>query len=211
MKPATLLDLGMFSIKTNQVQLEAGDDIMSPSSPRDGKLFRFADWLYGNRDQQFEFDKITIRMAPSIITRSEIELLGLSSPRFAFRANFGSHGFVTIRRRIIIEARIRIAHRSANYLGNLFPKEKDPDSPWIADCLLRIPDRFRDFHVISCDLRSDYGEDLLDSDSQGLVPFVTHVLFGGGLCAQAACFMALCLVQSEQIPWHIGNNLGGAG
>ena len=48
-----------------------------------------------------DFQKIRYRFAPSIITRSECEVLGLPAPRFAFRTwgkNIDSIGFVNLRR-----------------------------------------------------------------------------------------------------------------
>lgn len=186
----------MFVVEDIQVAEDVGSDVLDPLN-RHGKLVHFADWLYGDALRPFDPNEITIRVAPSIIARSESELLGISSPRFAFRAYLGVNGFVSIRRRKCIERHMQAAHGTSEFALDLIDSAADVRCNWIADCLLTPPERFRGFSILTCDLSKDYGETC--SELTSLVPFVTHADFGGGLCAQAACFMALCLSPCQQI------------
>jgi hypothetical protein len=204
----------MFRVNVESVMQESGEDIIAFRGGQ-GRLALLADYLYGDEATALDFSTLhqDIRLSPSIIVRSESELLGISSPRFAFRAYLGNFGFVTIRRRRCTHDRILDLHGKEEYIYDLIPRsgrgsdvaevlrewtEEDADNNnWIADSLLAIPRRWTtdSWRVITCNLSRDFGEDYSDS----LVPFVTHVQFGGGLCAQAACFMVLCLLEHSKI------------
>jgi hypothetical protein len=202
----------MFSVPIDQLASEAGSDIVELNGGL-GRLALLAEYLYGSNESPIDAVELhnSIRLSPSIIARSESELLGISSPRFAFRAYIHRVGFVTIRRRRCTHDRIFALHGDKEYLpdlisrvsdgivGNRTPEwtEEDSLANWIADCMLAVPMRLLtdDLKVITCDLSQDYGEKY----NEPLVPFVTHVEFGGGLCAQAACFMVLCLVEHPKI------------
>ncbi len=132
------------------------------------------------------------RMAPSIITRGECEMLGLSDPRFSYRVVMTTEddwlGFVNLRRLRRVADQVRKSgivtdhHRASS----------------IADSLLRLPARFSqdDWHIAAppCELVEHYGEDIparAQSDAPVIVPYMKHLhIVGGGLCAQACCFMA---------------------
>ena len=62
----------------------------------------------------------------------------------------------------------------------------------MGDCVLPIPTRLKDFHVLREKLGKIYGEEY---DIPG-TPYIRHIdLAGGGLCAQAVCFMATLLLH----------------
>jgi sugar phosphate isomerase/epimerase len=131
------------------------------------------------------------RLAPSIITRGEAEMLGVSDPRFARRVLFFDEvakclGFVNLRR-------IRRLGEQVRHLKILSEKTSS-----IADSVFLTPARFphESWRVLSIpqDLTVHYGEaDTFPASEETLraVPYMKHVaVVGGGLCAQACCFMA---------------------
>lgn len=163
---------------------EVGEDVFAEGNP-DEKLVLFERWLYGAAT---EYEP---RIAPSIIARSEAELLGISSPRFAIRVYLKNGSFANIRRRRTTARQIRKTY-SESMADHLLAQKNN----WIGDCLLVPPERLvqQGFKFLTCSLGRDYGEDL-----QSATPFVTHISIGGGLCAQAAAFMAICLLKNENI------------
>lgn len=184
------------------IEEEVGADVFA-AGKSDGKLQLLERWLYGTETP------VTPRLAPSIIARSEAELLGISSPRFAIRVYLGLNSFVNIRRRKITAHQIRKTHPKEIADALLETKDTGDDQPvrsdesqvkstnWIADCLLAPPPRLlqQQFQILTCGLGADYGEDAIHTAT----PFVTHISIGGGLCAQAAVFMALCLMEETEI------------
>ena len=174
-----------YFVDWSDVKQEAGEQIVDSR-----QFLDFVDWLYGLHSD--DVNDYLVRYAPSIIARSESELFGISSPRFAFRAYIGSLGVVNIRRRKRTLAALAASELSEQVVELLV--DKGEGGNWIADCLLTPPPRFQGdrYHVLDCLLATDYGED----DPVRSTPFVTHADVGGGLCAQAACFMVLCLAPS---------------
>jgi hypothetical protein len=198
------------------IEAEVGADVYLPGD-NSKRLALFEYWLYGGVS---EFDP---RLAPSIIARSEAELLGISSPRFAIRVHLQQGSFANIRRRRVTARQIRITYdevladnlQELNETKHIIKKTmaltenekgiklRELESSaykkvnWIADCLLVPPKRLVDEHYsfLTCSLGADYGED----EMEPATPFVTHISIGGGLCAQAACFMALCLLEHSDI------------
>jgi hypothetical protein len=184
------------------IEEEVGADVFAVGKS-DGKLQLLEKWLYGTETS------VRPRLAPSIIARSEAELLGISSPRFAIRVYVGLNGFVNIRRRKITAHQIRKTHTKEiadalletkyAYVGQPVRSVESQvrSTNWIADCLLAPPPRLlqQQFQILTCELGADYGEDAI----QTATPFVTHISIGGGLCAQAAVFMALCLMEETEI------------
>lgn len=158
-----------------------------------------------------ESGNIDWRIAPSLVCRSEVELLGISSPRFALRTLFGKQGFSNVRRLAILQRTIGEFQESSSLPEHvqqqlkLSPEEGTTGTlqeefqksvqahAFLADSLLvpsvRLQSRFR---VLDCELSKAYGEQELVGPS---VPFVQHMRFGGGLCAQAVAFMASCILQ----------------
>ena len=157
-----------------------------------GKLALLNRWLYGDTA-----GAVTYRIAPSIVVRSETELLGITSPRFAIRAYLASNSFTNIRRRKVTRNQIRQAH-TGKLAEELIASIGKDRAQWIADSLLAPPQRLKEqgFEFITCDFAHDYGE---PDTPEGHIPFVTHIEVGGGLCAQAATFMALCLANSKTV------------
>ena len=136
----------------------------------------------------------SFRSAPSIVIRSEAELFGISMPRFAYRAIFKNsagmiQGFVNLRRiRSFIRAvakRLEVGTQ-AEFLTKLQQKCR-----CIADSFLAVPSWASNYHVVTTDLARWYAEDGPDRGT----PFVTHFAVGGGMCAQAVCFMASALLH----------------
>ena len=157
-------------------------------------------WLYG---EECEPRRLKCRIAPSIIARGEAELFGIASPRFSSRVYLPDGGFLNLRRLKLFATAASKTHsqRLLKLLSLVMFRTTRPvssneivaiarNSGCIADSLISLPKRFRDrYQVIQCDLGKAYGE----GESILGVPFLQHVELGGGLCAQASCFMALCL------------------
>ena len=153
-------------------------------------------WLYGSKEG------VNFRRAPSLIVRSEAELFGISSPRFAIRASFGGHGFINVRRRAHLKEMIERTFEQQASKDPLIESLKENVHMWIADSLLEPPPRLVDparekkqYEILSVELDREYGEHI----GKKLTPFVSFISIGGGLCAQAACFTVLCLAQSDPI------------
>ena len=137
------------------------------------------------------------RAAPSIITRGEAEMLGLSDPRFSRRVLMYSNkeclGLVNVRR----------MRRLGDQLKNYSLLKALHKSSSIGDSILRIPEKFNEdeWHVLTLppEITTYYGDEFLARNSvlgDRTVPFLRHVdIAGGGLCAQACCFMATLLTH----------------
>ncbi|MFW6154649.1 MAG: sugar phosphate isomerase/epimerase family protein [Planctomycetota bacterium] len=172
-------------------------------------------WLLGTTDASETQRKWTGRMAPSIITRSEAALFSLSIPRFALRVYLDAEekSFVNCRRigEFCDQARRWVKRQSRNHLGKgrladvavrALAELRRPawvlrKNSCLADCLLSLPsdvERRKNYKIIKASLGTAYGE------SPALVgtPYVHQIkLSGGGLCAQAACFMATALLHDH--------------
>ena len=86
------------------IEDEVGEDVFSDGA---GKLSLLQEWLYGEKTPFHP------RIAPSIIARSEAELLGISTPRFGIRVYPNDNSFVNIRRRRITGRQIRQTYADA--------------------------------------------------------------------------------------------------
>ena len=166
---------------------------------------------------------LNARFAPSIIARSEAELFGVSLPRFAIRVFLGAEGssFVNARRTALFADQSRSWGKRRDIpttqqlegVRSLKARECLPDNRFrmarncpgwilhsnscIGDSLLQKPTRYDGYKVLERPLGLLYGE--LDSEGLPLkgTPYIRHIpLSGGGLCAQAVCFMAT-LIQYE--------------
>lgn len=161
---------------------------------RHGELFRIYAWLYGNRSTgSFDSRNIRMRMAPSIIARSELELLSLSSPRFSVRVYLGDNGFINARRMKAVERSMRYADMTGELENEIVQTIRS--SSWVADSMLRLPDDLADYRALTAALQREYDENY----GSELVPYVKHIGLGGGQCSQAACFMALCIVPTTPV------------
>jgi hypothetical protein len=156
-----------------------------------------------------------VRFAPSIITRSESLLLGLS-PRFAYRFSFSQiPGFVNCRRlRTLInfaETSEHIVWSNSNTqaisklpkIREILSGDGEHHAHCIADCFLSPPaylENGKKFEILTTALNVAYGECLhgdLGKFGQFFLgtPYVRHVDLGGGVCAESACFVATTLLQ----------------
>lgn len=168
------------------------------------ELRRLRRWLLGD-DADPRAPRYS-RVAPSIIARSEAELFGLCMPRFALRVYLDPHlrSFVNARR-------IGAFCDRARWWGKRTapPKKQLRDieemrpfwrPAWwlrrhtcVADSLLEYTRDGR-FHVLKARLGFAYGEE----ENTAGTPYVSHIpLSGGGLCAQAVCFMASALLSDD--------------
>ncbi|MBS0261155.1 MAG: hypothetical protein JSS02_04300 [Planctomycetes bacterium] len=154
---------------------------------------RLCEWLYERTGVP------SYRTAPSIITRSECELFGISSPRFCIRKYITTLG--DPQPTLFNLRRLEWFCKSLVALGEN-DKDFDPDAVRrdvvelgmaFADSLISLPPKIAaDYHVIQCSLSEYYGE---SRSWPPAVPFLQHMPLGGGMCAQACIFMALCLYE----------------
>lgn len=154
------------------------------------------------------------RFAPSIIVRGECEILGRSYPRFAVRVLIQNVGIVNLRRKQCLLDSFShpdgtfddFARRARKIILDVFHNPRGAGENYkahFADCLLIPPSTssFADCHFITTDLWEAYGEDNLtfsQFNRRKTVPFMNHIRFGGGMCAQAACFIT-SLLNHQQI------------
>ncbi len=157
-------------------------------------------------------DWVETRPAPSLVTRSEAFMLGLSSPRFAIRMRLpdgqgAPFGFFQLRRmsRFASEVsrsdliRERDADKDQSAHSRLMSirnwRNKLARASCIADSLLILPSQYTssDWIVLQVpeEVKASYGCSVVGP----CVPFMKHIdLVGGGMCAQACCFMASLLL-----------------
>ncbi|WP_278467586.1 hypothetical protein [Gimesia maris] len=164
-------------------------------------LETFSDWLYEPKSLR------GYRIAPSLVTRGESELLGVSTPRFACRCYLGSDGsFINARRLDLIKRSIcvrgedSIKKTNHSHFAKISEGYKRPDKvrklverqPCIADSLLKIPERLRssNFKALNVQLGMAYGE----GESICATPFLQQMRLTG-MCAQATCQMAVLLCE----------------
>jgi len=187
----------MWGVEEDRFRREVGNDEFN-------RLKELRTWLYPGQTGGMKF-----RSAPSLVARSEAELFDISMPRFAFRAYLtdDEESFVNARR---IETFAQMADKWGEPpAGQLVDWERLYDAKTspaglirarrpscIGDSLLKPPekiDEVREYHVLQAELGLAYGE---HKEIRG-VPFVRHIRLGGGMCGQAACFMATALLQHE--------------
>lgn len=200
------------------------EDADAPSASRKelDRLYVLVGWVTGvdmkawmnqtstQRDQVLK--KLSYRFAPSIITRSEGELFGISTPRFAIRATITDDngrvlGFVNLRR---IKSFVKSIQKSLGYhpkdfgthsvgqFESTFPSVNHALFSSIrgrcrsfADACLDPSMRYPKHSVIVSNLADGYDE----IDLPWSMPFATHFPIGGGMCAQAVCFQANSLMH----------------
>ena len=204
-----------FWLEVQQVVDECCPKILASPKGSTGRLELLRQWIYKPQGHEVSLPEVQFRLAPSVIVRSEAELFGVSSPRFAIRAYLSDRSFVNIRRNKVLQQMIGETIKNGQSKQQLLKELKRPEFAWTADSLLEIPTRFElspefveshpslsshpqnenGFHFLTANLGNEYGEDF----DGPLVPFVTHISVGGGLCAQASCFMSLCLTDCKQV------------
>jgi sugar phosphate isomerase/epimerase len=153
------------------------------------------------------------RMAPSPVIRSEAQVFGASMPRFAIRCYLDAEhrNFVNLRRIGTFCDRLqRWGGRRAESkrwcrISDIKedPKGRAPawvvrESSCIGDSVLNPPAEVdRQYHVLKAELGRMYGETPRENGELIGTPFIHHIhLSGGGLCAQAVCFMAATLCHT---------------
>ncbi|MCG8652365.1 MAG: sugar phosphate isomerase/epimerase [Pirellulales bacterium] len=177
-----------FSINQDQAKNQLGEKALQ-------RLLKLRHWLY----QTPESEPLVFRAAPSIIVRSEAELFSLSFPRFALRSDLTAKSFVNVRRLAVFVDSVMRAYGTRpsgtsdiqvsdeiSEIGTSFVES----GQCVADSLLCVPRHLAtDYQVMSAELGLAYGE---GKSIEG-TPFLQHIQLGGGMCAQATCFMVLCL------------------
>jgi hypothetical protein len=180
-------------------------------------------WLAVN---QKELNR-TLRFAPSLLIRTELDVLhGGSSPRFAFRYDLGSQGFLNLRR--LQQLKTVLEKRYVSTDGHFpFPpgatveeweKAKISDlniekCPSVAESFLMPPARFSkvDYHLVTAQLAPLFGEtdppESSDADDKAWrgpegIPYLRTPPFGVGLCAQACCFISTLLMHQHASQVH---------
>ena len=164
---------------------------------------KFVKYLFPDLQDQRD---LSYRVAPSIVCRSEAEVLAVSSPRFAVRAILSDGGIVNLRRLPMLKRTVpNWTERTSNnnetleYLSGVSLEQADSpeeviqsniDAPGraIADCLLVPTKKVQDkYFVQKTNLLAAYDE----YNVAAVTPFIRHLKLSGGLCAQATCFMAV--------------------
>ncbi len=148
------------------------------------------------------------RYAPSIVTRSEAEVFGMSVPRFAVRVYIDPKmryfanlrrlktfcdfsPSLTVRRFIPDHLQRRDLIERPDFRETSNPSEILLNQSCIADAFLPIPQSLQHFSIIKTQLAAAYGETFDVADKYSGSVYLKHIaLAGGGLCAQAVCFMA---------------------
>lgn len=170
------------------------------------KLEDLRRWVYADKRPLRRCKEL--RLAPSIIARCEAELFNLSIPRFALRLYLDDphEGFINVRRLASFCDQIGpwgkrvldVSLQNKKLVCDTEMVKKRPSPAWvlrtnscIGDSVLPVPERYRDFYIVNKGLGIAYGEDKnVDGTS-----YLQHIqLSGGGLCAQAVCFMATTLL-----------------
>lgn len=135
--------------------------------------------------------ELACRLAPSLITRSESEYLGLSSPRFAARIYVEIGGeevaFLNLRRLADLEAAIR--RRFGIAASVPLPRELRNA---VADSLLSVPPQLTyEYHCLTSEMAGVYNE---ESPGRG-TPYVSQLEWlGGGVCAECAAATSVQLL-----------------
>ncbi|MEM7011128.1 MAG: TIM barrel protein [Verrucomicrobiota bacterium] len=174
------------------------------------EVSELADWLLREDDGGSRELDLRCRYAPSIVTRSEVEVFGMSEPRFAIRL-YLEDSIVNLRQLEVMRTANPLWGRRMHWLNasgseslkpilkpKILPAAFLRQASRIADCLLQPPRRLNgDWKVLRADLGREYGEASNAGELLG-TPYVKHIpLVGGGLCAQAVCFMATALLHEH--------------
>lgn len=150
-------------------------------------------------------DKWLVRLAPSLSTRGEADLLGVSDPRFCQRV------LMLDGNRCVGLVNVRRMRRLLDQLNELKIRRYIPDplrAKPIAECLLAVPDSLGEdeWQILKVpdDLALNLGEGLHSPIHETikaggrLMPYFMHLhILGGGMCAQACCYMASLLLYDR--------------
>lgn len=156
------------------------------------------------------------RYAPSLIARSEVELFGVSTPRFIFRLYFegaAKGSFINVRRIGVLSSYLdsfpsyqftaippgsqpNYEIDRAHLLGK--PSELIKNSASLVDGLLGVPNYLQVNNRLffnTAQLLDEHGE--IDSGMTWVSPFAFTSSVAGGLCAQACCYMATVMMHKH--------------
>lgn len=149
--------------------------------------------------------EMTFRSAPSITIRSEAELFGINMPRFGYRAMIHQDkknphedeilAAVNIRR---IESFIKSVGERLEVSAQVeFLSKLKSKCSFLADSIIGIPpwtkETGTEYDILTTNLAPWYAE----SSPMEATSFVTHFPVGGGMCAQAVCFMVSSLLHEH--------------
>lgn len=190
------------------------EDFSDPERVISG-LKAFQAWLGINvTGKPVDFNKCQrdyVRLAPSIIARSDAIVLGASVPRFArrFFLDERRESFINLRRRKLLErvlpskwAKVGCSSAEKHKLQEV----SSDDSPseflrggYVGDSVLAVPPRLlRQYDLVTTDLFPLYGEgdELPPGEVRHNVPFLRQYKLSGS-CPDAALFMAACLLNTH--------------
>lgn len=164
-------------------------------------------------DQDIDPLQMKFQLAPSIMTRSELELFGASAPRFALRLRLPNGSFLNLRRFAFLSRAladipwlIEDNNSKGMTLGQVVSGNLSEPGRSIADSVL-IPPYHRfpkdEWKILCAPLGRAYGECCGKEDGETYgTPFLRQVKLGGGMCAQAACFMVAALMHEHSKGVH---------
>lgn len=180
------------------------------------KLNKFL-WALSGENSKPAPTSFSARTATSIITRGEAFMLGTPCPRFAIRAYYklpsgDCGGFIHVRRIGRLLDEISHSDRIYNATKRSVLEKITGLSRWhkqllggscIADSLIKVPLKYNSngWHVLTAPppVVKAYGEE----EEPGYVPYFQHLaIAGGGMCAQACCFMAMLLSYDRTSQIH---------
>jgi hypothetical protein len=146
-----------------------------------------------------EFFLLPPRLGPSIVCESEVGLFGRSIPRFAIRLELkNSPGFVNVRRLATLAGQLSQDLQIETRLIQMILS-----ASCVADAYLAPPIwSKKGWHILIAPLGKACGEINSGEADKNFTPYVKHIEPGGGMCAQAACFMATALHASLAPPIH---------
>ena len=153
------------------------------------------------------------RHAPSMVTRNEAELFGLSAPRFAGRLRLtNQYTFFNLRRLpsflTAVRQQLENTHRDKpdhhDTLDQFCKSMKDLCG--VADCIIELPEKYQTdkFTVLTTSLWKEFGEvhDIVDRPRSHGIPFVKHAPLGGGQCAPACSWMVTAILSNHATNLH---------
>lgn len=184
-----------------------------------GQLQKFQTWLQVGEEEALDSVNLVDRseIAPSIVTRSDAMMLGVSTPRFARRVHLDrvQGSFVNLRRPRLLKMGIphgwasahedvtngsgRKSYREYDYWDKCPPATFLKECPTIGDSVFSVPEEIQnEFHVVSTNLFAIYGR------SEGMkdfgdfrfrqVPYLRQFKLSGQ-CTECALFMASALMH----------------
>lgn len=188
-------------------------EVQRPRVLREIGLAKFLDLeelfsrLYGEvKDPQLSF-----RLAPSIVMKGEAGVFGISVPRFALRAVYKKSQDDAMRAFINLRRICTFCRQRSDWLEGTSRHGKPRDvirlaSP-VADSVFTVPPWLKggDCHVMETALGVAYGEEDRSDTAPKMkgLPFMNHIrLAGGGLCAQAACFICAAILNEHATALH---------